>query len=112
MNKVALIFNDIDCCIYCPLRGGIKCFGIYAANISGPRMRTAEELREVEKIQTQWMKGFNKDPYEKSELCPLKSVPEKKQEYSYEQTVNGIGAPEVNDFNRGYNKCIDELLGE
>jgi len=44
--------------------------------------------------------------------CPLKPIPEKKQEYLYKQTINGIEAPEVIDWNRGYNACLDSIIGE
>ena len=48
----------------------------------------------------------------KTDWCPLKEVPEKKVLTPYRgHGVVGISELQQNSYQRGYNSCIDEILG-
>lgn len=62
-----------------------------------------------------WMATTNKDGINtRAEWCPLKPLPQKKEvkgDY-YKQREIATDINELIDFDKGYNACLDEILGE
>lgn len=56
--------------------------------------------------------GTPSDLKSKPDWCPLNPIPETKEEYRvlYNRYGDAIGTRN-NNFNTGYNACIDEILG-
>lgn len=88
MNKAILVIDMPEKCIDCPL------CATYAASAWSPREYwcTAYDNKDVD------------HPYDdKPDWCPLKPAPEE-QEIWYDD--------DSNDWDRGYNSCLHEIVGE
>ena len=58
-----------------------------------------------------WRQCKVEDTERKLSVCPLKPMPEKKPTGNFEQYTKEY-ADLVNAENRGFNLCVDEILGE
>lgn len=85
MSKVILVIDNSDECRNCPCFNGFY-FGGYCGVIN----------KEIEY-------DYDNCVYTKPDWCPLKEAPE----YQFEWYDD-----ERSDWERGYNNCLDDILGK
>lgn len=94
MSKAILVMDMPKNCLECPLGKNMSI--VIETCIQCPLGKCAIDA-ETETIP---------------DWCPLKPMPNKKQEKQYcSNGVFGINTSMETRFNRGYNACIDEILG-
>lgn len=91
MAKAVLVMDNPESCFECNF---LYCDG--DANLDSCQAR--EEARPVDS-----------ETYKKPDWCPLRELPEKKEELSVEKyEFGGLGKA----FTSGWNACLDEILKE
>ena len=93
MSKAVLVMDMPSSCMGCNF--------LYCEIEENKEYCEAREIR----------KQIHLEKEEKPDWCPLKPMPEKKEEKQYcGNGVFGINTAMETRFNQGYNACIDELL--
>lgn len=87
MSKVMLIMDMPSCCVKCPVVNELG--SIYICGDNGKVIENGYAVQRAE-----W--------------CPLREVPQKKEVSKYDGYCMNMACTERN---RGYNSCIDKILG-
>ena len=90
MSKAILVMDMPSRCLSC------NCVGYIRRNVRINFCRIGGEI-------------LREDDYykEKPDWCPLKPMPQKKEEW----IITGVHGAKTHGFNMGYNACVDEILG-
>lgn len=103
MNKAILVMDMPKNCLECPLK--YKSEELSLGNFTYQQLfRCKYEPEDISEDDGDIVYLNDIMMKSKPDWCPLKDIPEKKEE------VNGIGTKEGMEYNIGYNACIEEIL--